>query len=212
MAGHLLSSFFLAVSSNVDNFAVGVAYGVKKIKIGIFSNLVIAVVSASGTYCSMTVGEIISRFLSAHVANLLGSGVLVALGIWSLWDTLRIERREKRNRSKKFSDFSDNDLSYNTFIEKPEKADLDDSRTIDVKESITLAFAVTINNVASGIGGGISGLNVTLTTFLAFILSILVVILGYFLGEKSSAKMSGKWAGIISACLIICIGIYEYLT
>ncbi|MDF5727559.1 MAG: hypothetical protein PUP92_05850 [Rhizonema sp. PD38] len=93
--GHLLSSFFLAISSNVDNVAVGVAYGVKKIKIGILSNLVIAVISASGTSFSMSIGEIISKFLPAHVARLLGSGVLLAIGVWGIWDTLRTERQKK---------------------------------------------------------------------------------------------------------------------
>jgi len=203
---HLVSSFFLAISSNVDNFAVGVAYGVKKIKIGILSNLVIAGISALGTYLSMSVGEIISRFLSEDIANLLGSGVLLIIGIWSIWDTLRTEIEEKRNQRRS----SVNELSYNTFIEKPERADLDDSRTIDVKESITLAFALTINNLAGGVGGGISGLNIAITTLLTFIFSILGVTLGYFMGERFTTKLSGKISGIVSGLLIICIAVYEY--
>lgn len=206
--GHLLSSFFLAISSNVDNFAVGVAYGVKKIKIGILSNLVIAVISASGTSFSMSIGEIISKFLPAHVAKLLGSGALLAIGVWGIWDTLRTQRQEKRNRNKS----SEHELSYNTFIQKPERADLDNSRTIDVKESVTIAFAVTINNLAGGIGGGISGLNIAITTVITFVISMLGVPLGYFLGASFAARMSGKWSGILSAGMIICIAVYEYFS
>ncbi len=204
---HFLSSIFLAVSSNVDNFAVGIAYGVKKIRIGILGNLVIASISAGGTYASMTVGAIISNYLSPNIANLLGSGVLVAIGIWSMWDAIQTEKQERRKKQKKQQS---SDFSYNTFIEDPARADLDNSRIIDMRESVTLGFAVTINNVAGGIGGGISGINIIFTTLLTFILSLLGVAFGYFLGTKFAARMSGKWSGIASGCLIIGIGIYEY--
>jgi putative sporulation protein YtaF len=206
--GHLLSSILLAISSNVDNFAIGVAYGVKRIRIGIFSNLIIALFSGLGTYCSMSVGAMIGRFLSVHLAKFLGSGALVLIGIWGIWDALQTEEQEKRKQKKT----SVNELSYTTFIKEPERADLDKSRFIDVRESITLALALTINNIAGGVGAGLSGLNIPMTTFLSFILSILGIFLGYFLGEKFTSKMSGKCSGILSALLIICIGIYEYFS
>jgi putative Mn2+ efflux pump MntP len=79
-----------------------------------------------------------------------------------------------------------------------------------VKESITLAFALTINNLAGGVGAGLSGLSIPLTTAITFVLSVLAIICGYFLGEKFTTKLSGKTAGILSASLIICIAIYEF--
>lgn len=207
--GHLLSAIFLAISSNVDNFAIGIAYGVKKIKIGTSGNLIIAIFSGLGTYFSMSIGAIIGRFLSASLANLLGSGVLICLGIWGMWDAIKTERQERKKRHKSSSV---NELSYTTFIEDPERADLDHSQFIDVRESLTLAFALTINNIAGGIGGGLSGLNIIFTTLLTFVLSLILILLGYFLGERFSAKLSGKWSGILSSFLIIFIGIYEYFS
>jgi putative sporulation protein YtaF len=154
----------------------------------------------------MSVGEIIGKFLSPNLSNLLGSGALLGIGIWGIWETFKAEKQEIRNQRHHNPD----DLAYNTFIEQPEIADVDNSKFIDVRESITLAFALTINNLAGGIGAGISGLDVPLTTFATFIFSVLSIIGGYFIGKKFTAKMSGKYAGILSACLIICIAIYEY--
>ncbi|KAM3100284.1 hypothetical protein ACKFKG_01350 [Phormidesmis sp. 146-35] len=102
---HLLSSFLLSTSSNVDNFAVAVAYGVKKLKIGIFSNLLIAVVSALGTILSLSVGNVISRYLPGPVANVLGSSVLIVIGIIGIWDTLEREKKgvaEQRDESSEY--------------------------------------------------------------------------------------------------------------
>jgi len=218
--GHLLSAILLAISSNVDNFAVGIAYGVKKLKIGFLSNLAIAVVSAFGTYISMTLGAIIGQYLSDQVANLLGSGVLVLLGVWGIVETLRMDIPKVTNRVQTVGDgniYTENKdnlnadkVNYATYVNNPEKVDLDSSRSVDVKESIILAFSLTINNVFSGIGAGISKIDINLTTTLTFILSMLVIIVGYFLGDNFTTKMPVKLAGFLSAGLIIAVGVYEY--
>jgi putative Mn2+ efflux pump MntP len=237
---HVFSSFLLSVSSNVDALAVAIAYGVKKLKIGMFSNILIAFVSTSGTVLSMTVGAVINRYLPPAAANLLGSGVLIAIGLWGIWDTL--EREKKRNRAKSkqkkldrslvaaggyTANFSKDDglrgrgglvddsgrmvdLSYESFLENPERADKDQSGYIDVKESIALAFGLTINNLGSGVGAGISGLSIVLTAVLTFAFSLLAIIGGYFMGDRLTAKMTGIWTGILSGLLVIGLGIYEY--
>ncbi|MGV0027521.1 hypothetical protein [Phormidesmis priestleyi] len=236
---HLLSSLLLSTSSNVDNFAVAVAYGVKKLKIGIFSNLLIAIVSALGTILSLSVGNVISRYLPAPVANVLGSGVLIVIGIIGIWDTLEREKKKarERNRAKKMmrslvaagihaSDYSQNypdvavmqasdttlldDIAYEGFLEDPAKADLDRSGHIDVKESIAIAFGLTINNLGSGVGAGISGFNVAITTILTFACSILAILVGYFLGDRLTTKMTGSGVGILSGLLMVALGVYEY--
>jgi putative Mn2+ efflux pump MntP len=237
---HVFSSFLLSISSNVDAFAVAIAYGVKKLKIGIWSNLLIALVSTGGTVLSMSVGAVISRYLPNSAANFLGSGVLIAVGFWEIWDTL--EREKKRTRSKTrqkkmtralvaagaysyelsrdaatehelsahSSPESVPEFSYENFLENPEKADRDRSGHIDIKESIALAFGLTINNLGGGVGAGISGLNIAFTAVLTLIFSILSIVVGYVMGARITTKMTSVWTGILSGLLIVGLGIYEY--
>lgn len=231
---HVLSSFLLAFSANIDNFAVAIAYGVKKLHIGILSNVLIAFVSALGAVLSMAVGTSISRYLPNPIANVLGSGVLIAIGLWGIWDT--IEREKRRNLKKlrhtrsliaagmshdELDQSADltaqpettdslQDLSYQSFLEDPARADLDRSGYIDVKESIALAFGLTINNLGTGVGAGISGLNIPFTAVLTFLVSVVAISLGYALGDRFTTKMTGISAGVVSGLMIIGLGVYEY--
>lgn len=223
---HLLSSFVLSSSINIDNFAVGIAYGIKKLRINILGNLLIAFVSGVGTFVSMSAGKVISDYLPHALSNALGSGALVAFGIWSIWATLRVAKKRKKesalmghkkervsvlNRERQASTASSlGDFSYESYIEHPEKADIDKSGYIEPKESIALACSLTINNLGCGVGAGISELSIVLTPVLTFIFSFLGITVGYILGSSFTAKMSGIWAGIVSGCLILGLGGYEY--
>ena len=238
---HLLSSVLLSVTSNVDALAVALAYGVKNLKIGLWSNLLISVVSTGGTVLSMSVGAVIGRYLPSSVANFVGSAVLVAIGLWGIWETLERDKKRTQLRAARkkvtrtlvaagvySSDFfqtgaatvqevSDNplaelmeDFSYESFLENPEKADKDRSGYIDVKESISLAFGLTINNLGGGVGAGISGLNIVMTSILTLTVSVLAIGVGYFMGHRLAANMTSIWTGILSGSLIVALGIYEY--
>jgi putative sporulation protein YtaF len=204
--GHVFSAVLLALSSNVDALAVGIAYGVKKVRIALLANLLIALVSGVGTVISMRAGEIVSKFLPEALANALGSSVLVAIGIWSIWEALREQRLERRKKSKS----SGCQLFFNTYIRNPEIVDVDKSRTVELKEAWALSFALTINNLGNGLGAGLSGLNIPLTTGLTFIASLLAISGGYLLGARFTAKLSGSVPGIVSGVLIMGLGIYEY--
>jgi putative Mn2+ efflux pump MntP len=238
---HLFSSFLLSVTSNIDALAVALAYGVKKVKIGIASNILIAIVSTGGTVLSMSVGAVISRYLPDSVANFLGSAVLIAIGLWGIWDTVERDRKRARSKAirkrmtrslvaagvhspeflrepamatrrsseKPLAELME-DFSYESFLEYPEKADMDRSGHIDVKESISLAFGLTINNLGGGVGAGISGLNIVLTSVLTFIFSILAIVAGYFMGDRLTANMTTVWTGVLSGLMIVALGIYEY--
>jgi putative Mn2+ efflux pump MntP len=223
----------------VDNLAVAIAYGVKKLRIDWLSNGLIALVSALGTILSMSVGAVISRHLPPAIANGLGSGVLIAIGIIGIWDTLERERQRVRQRVRRnqmcrsmvmagstsrvveatmtegqeergHDPTAMTHLSYETYLEHPEHADKDCSGHIDVKEAIALAVGLAINNLASGVGAGISGLSIALTAALTLIFSVASVVGGYFLGERLNVRMTGIWAGIISGLMVIGVGLYEY--
>ena len=224
MSLHILSIALISISSNTDSFAVAIAYGIKKIRITIPANLLIAVVSSLGTFLSISVGQMISGYLPRSTASILGSGVLISIGIFGMWQTIRQEhqrrRIEKYNQQQNFSvsSYFYQTRSANLQADKIDKNYIDLPTTdikniwgdMKMKDSIPLAFSLTINNIGGGIGAGISGLNVTLTTGSTFVLAILALICGSALGDKFAKRMTDFWAGFSSATLIISIGIYEY--
>lgn len=227
---HLLSAFILAISCSIDNLAVAIALGTKRIRISLLSNLSIALISAIATYIALLVGQNIRDSLPAYAANVIGSIIIIAIGVWIIWDTLEIEKikHQKKplppkassdtNSSKGIVQASSHhslydlyaDFSYESFLMQPEKLDKDRSGYIEIEESIALAFGLSLNNLGSGIGGGISGFDVSTTTFLSLMFSILAVTGGYILGKHYRVKISALLTGMISGFLIIGLGIYEH--
>lgn len=199
----LLSVFLFAISANIDNFTVGIAYGIKKIQIAFISNLLIAFISAVGTFLSMRIGRTLSEFMSVSFANRIGSLVLILIGIWAVMDCFvnQLKKHEKRRVSHS---------NCKRLLDEPELLDKDDSKTLDVKESAALAFALTINNLGLGVGASITGLSIYITVLFTFVISIFSLVLGSVLGKTYLSKLLGKYAPLISGIVIVVLGIYEY--
>lgn len=232
----LIAPVLLALSVNVDSFAIAIAYGIKRLRIGWSSNLFIALVSTIGTFLSLSVGAQFAQALSAIIARDVGSLVLIAGGCWGIWQTLRRQRKRRLNVKRSPPGYAasgvtaspqppqqrqastevspspefPHEFSYERFLDHPERADRDYSGSIDVRESIALAFGLTLNNLTIGVGAGIAGFPIGLTTLLTFLFSVLAMTLGYRLGRGSQIKLSGQWAGLLSSLLILCTGLYEY--
>ena len=171
---HFLSPVLFVISANIDSFAVGVAYGIKKIKIGILSSILISVISAAGTFFSMTFGLVIRKCMPVYLSNAFGSIILIAIGLWVIAEDYLKRRGIKTQNTYQKKERNE----YLDLLEHPENADTDQSGTIDVKECITLAFALTINNIGLGIGASITGLNILLNTLLTFFFNLFAILLG----------------------------------
>ena len=202
---HIFSAFIFALVANVDNLTVGIAYGIKKIKINLSSNILIGLISSIGTFLSMTLGLVIINVISAKTANLFGCIILLILGIYFLIDFFKKRLKIEDLKLQIRKDFS----VYEALLNYPEFADVDKSGSLDVKESILLAFALTLNNFGIGIGVGIAGIDIFQSTILTFIISILSISIGYIVGRKYLSKLLGDYASLFSGCLIIVLGIYE---
>lgn len=190
---NILSSLLFAISANTDNFVVGLSYGIKKIKIGFISNFIISFISMVGTVLSMSLSKVILKNIPGNLSKLIGSTILIIIGSWTIIKPL-IKK-----------------VSQDGLLENPEKVDKDNSSTIDSKESIILAIALTINNIGLGIGASITGLNILLTSLLTFVLSIIMILIGFFLGTNYLSKAFGKSATIVSGLIIILLGLFEML-
>jgi len=202
---HIFSALVFAIVVSIDNFTVGIAYGVKRIKIRLSSNLLIGLISSFGTLLSMVLGLAIIKAISAKTANLIGCVILLTLGIYFLVDFFKKKFKIQSLKLQFKHDFS----VYQALLNYPEIADVDKSGSLEVKESTMLAFALTLNNFGLGLGVGITGINIFEATILTFIISIISISLGYTVGQKFLSKLLGDYAGLFSGCLIILLAIYE---
>jgi putative Mn2+ efflux pump MntP len=85
MSVDILLVLILALSCNLDNVAIGIAYGIRGIRLPFESNLLIAVLTAGGTLFFIVFGHQIVMVLSPRVAVLTGSLILVAMGVRGAW-------------------------------------------------------------------------------------------------------------------------------
>lgn len=202
----LFPIILFVLSASIDNFTISVAYGCKNIKIGFFSNLVIAIISALGTFIAMFFGKALLNILTVNIANIIGSLALLLIGIYFFIDYLKNKKRPPCHEISKKENKTASDI-----LRCPELADVDKSGSIDIKESVMLAIALSLNNLALGIAASASGLNLELTVLFTFIFSLVLIPLGSILSKKILGRFIGEKGSLISSLIIIFISILNLL-
>lgn len=178
----------IGIAANLDNLGIGLAYGVKRVKIPILSNITIAVISMIVTFVAVTAGETMIDYISVKVANYLGSLLLCLIGLWTILS----------------NKFSKNGMKAN-----PEFFDEDKNFIISFREALTLGFVLSANCFAGGVAIGANGIPVIWTVISIGAFSFLSVAIGSHFGVLLSNTFIGKYSAAISGILLIAIGIFE---
>ena len=152
----LLNSIILAISSSIDSFGIGITYGIKNTKISRFGKLVLFIVSFVVAIFSLFFGNLIKNVFSEHIAKILGNLILLFMGIFICCQSFK------------------KSLSY----------DLDNSNSIDFKESIFLGLALSIDSFCIGIGGSFIGINPYIFPFIISVFQFVFLFSGDFLGKR----------------------------
>jgi putative sporulation protein YtaF len=78
-----------------------------------------------------------------------------------------------------------------------EKADIDQSKTLSVKEALYLALALSIDGFAAGFGWGLASVNYIELVLLSLASNLFAVTVGYFLGKLLTkiTKIDFSWIG-----------------
>ncbi len=183
----IIASIILSLSTNIDNLAVGTAYGIKKLNVGLVGNLIIAFLSGISTFASMSLGDVINHFFAPNLAHKLGSGILILIGLVTIGKIVK----QQLNQETLSDDVANKNMTW--------------------QEATILGLALTITNLGTGIGAGIAQLNLVLTSCLSFVSSLLMIGGGAFLGKAFATYYSGHRLELISGILLVFLGIYEYL-
>lgn len=202
---HLLSIILLSISANLDNFTIGMAYGIKGVKIRLWNNFIIAIVSCIGTFLSMSAGKVFTGWISPEAGNRIGSCILILMGLWVMLSSFqRGGRKELREQKGKETDVTCQEIETEDLAEKIEQ------REIGWKEAVTLAVALTLNNIGLGLAASITGLSPYLTSACTFFISFILIWLGQAIGRAYLAKLFGKYAVLVSGGIILMLGIYDF--
>lgn len=196
-------AFIFSCASNLDNIVVGIAYGIKKIKLSFLSNFIIALITCLGTYLSMTLGALLGHIFPENVANYVGAGVIIILGLYFCIQNINHWFKKYHSQSLALKDTEE-------MMEYAVQSDKDHSGDMDIKETIVLALGLSFNNLGTGVVASLTGVNPLLTTICTFFISLIAISLGFFLGHHVLGRYIGKYASFISGILLILLGILEF--
>jgi putative sporulation protein YtaF len=206
----LLPIFLLALSSNGDNIAVGIAYGLGRIKVSFASNLLIAFVTGLSTALSMWAGREIGSVLNPKLAGEVGGALIVAIGVWVILQSSRSVAGSPKSSSARLVRSGTRGTLANVLrmLDDPLGADKNFSRRIEIKEGWVLAIALSLNNTVNGLAAGMLRMNAFAITSCVMVFSVLTLSFGLSAG-RFGKRWLGNFSGVASGVILISLGIYE---
>jgi len=203
MQNHLPSILLFAAAANMDSFMLGLSYGLKKTRIGWKTNSIVGVITAIGTALSMLFGQGILAFFPFGSANAAGGLLILGIGLAGF---LRFALPQEPNQES--DQGSSQESGQNTGQNPDPNAGV---KTLTTKEVVWLSLALTVNNIALGVGASFTGMHVLSTTLCSFAISVLFLHSGNTLGSQSRLPIHARLAEGLANLMIILLGLYEML-
>jgi putative sporulation protein YtaF len=196
----LLTVLLIGLASNLDNAGIGLTYGIRNIMIPWYSNLIIAAVSWIMTLLSGAAGRVLTSWLTPLVGHIIGTTVIIAVGISVLVQPFIGKGAEKLQNSSNL---------LTRILRNPEEADFDRSRSINIVESMILGVALGINALAGGFDAGLTHISIGYTSLSVGICSFVLLGISEYIGKRYVAKHLGSKATALAGILLILIGIHQ---
>ncbi len=209
----ILTPLLFALAVSADGFMVGLAYGVKRIRIPLLSLIVISLASALAVTVSMICGKGLGLILSPGWTSALGSTIFIIIGIYFL---LRAGKEKidslQLNEAGSLISLNIRPLGIIVHILKePSSADLDSSGIISTKEAFFLGFALALDALGAGVALAMSGFNIIFTALAVGALKFILVNSGLILGGVMTNTKFKLVAALLPGLIFITIGVLEYI-
>lgn len=206
---YFLSVFLLCLAPNLDNMAIGLAYGIRKISVPFRSNISIALFSGIATFLSSMLGSLLANYIPSFTGNIIGGSIVGLMGVYTIINEMY--KKEKPTANTYPRDHSDKPYfeNFRAVMNDPEIADSDYSGDISLKESILLGTALAANCLGTGFGAGMSGVNIYVLSTAVTLFSLITIFLGALVGRRYASRFSAEKATILSGLLLIVVGVYQ---
>lgn len=212
-------AMLMAVALSLDGFGVGLAYGLRRIRIPMSSLIAIALCTVFAMGISMLFGSWVTSWLSFIPARLLGATILLTLGVFQLaraiWNGQRdnfpeaVPAMAVAMQKPVLEPIFRFQLSLFGFViqvlKTPAIADVDGSGGISLRESLLLGSALAMDAFASGIGAAMAGMTLSVIGLVA-----LTQIMMLRLGQQMAGKIPENWiakAEYLPGVVLILVGL-----
>lgn len=200
---------FLIIAVSLDSFGVGMTYGMRHIHVPFIAFLIIMLCSGTIVFLSMTIGHTLSSFISPQIASILGSSILILLGLISFFNLYRSPAKQTEPVKSQHSTKHFNTLT--SILTTPDKADLDRSGMISVNEAFLLGAALALDAFGAGIGASLLGYSPLMTTVLVAMMSGLFLLIGIRTGLLLAKCSIMRHVTFIPPVLLITLGVINLL-
>ncbi|MGE8203187.1 sporulation membrane protein YtaF [Heyndrickxia sp. NPDC080065] len=200
-----------AASSSIDNLGVGISYGIRKIRIGLGANILIALICFLMSAAGISFGLWLSKVLPGVFPVIIGAFLLIIIGI----RIMLLAVPHKNEDSKVKNDDEKQANSIEGILRNPEAADRDKSGDISWWEAAILGVALSANALTNGLGAGLLGFSPLAISLTAAVGSFISVWAGVKLGAKLADVRIGKFTigqfgTLLSGAIILVIAINAF--
>ncbi|MCL6599889.1 MAG: sporulation membrane protein YtaF [Alicyclobacillus macrosporangiidus] len=197
-----------SVSSSLDNFGVGISYGVNQIRIGAAANLLIAAIAFIFSMTGVAFGTYLTRVMPGELSTIVGALLVLFIGLRVVLLAMSQRRQHGRGRREK-AGTTPPGLGPSTqhaetvpstrggisrYLVHPEQADKDRSGEISLWEAAGLGIALSANALTNGLGAGMMHVPALAISILAAVFSYLAIWSGVQLGAQLAAVRIGRWS------------------
>lgn len=194
------SSLLFGISASLDALLVGIAYGIRGIRIRLWQNLLISLITLLGTCLSVGLGHRLTRFLPKPLDRYAGSLVLVLLGIYYvikwLLPFLKGSRQRKSPGYRAKQEITS--ASPDSFLPR-----------LKLTEVLALSLTLSLNNLSAGLSASLAGLTLIPAGISTLVCSVLFLFSGNRLGGNPVLQLTGKAAEPLSGILLAGLGIVQ---
>ncbi len=220
------AALLMAIALSLDGFGVGLAYGLRRIRLPFGSLGVIALCSALAMGISMLFGHWVVIWLKVIPARFIGGAILMTLGTVQLVRAVRSARNRQvlpetvpaMTMPALVPNFEPEPLLRIQLrflglviqvLRTPDIADVDGSGGISVRESFLLGCALAMDAFASGIGAAMAGMNLSVIGVVA-LTQIAMIRTGQLLAGRIPASWMEK-AELMPGAVLIIVGLGKIL-
>jgi putative sporulation protein YtaF len=223
---NFFSLLTLAIAVSLDSFGVGVAYGVRRIRVPLGSFAIITLCTAFTLVLAVFAGEMIAAVLSPELTQALGGVLLVGIGLVAVLNQvkgqldadqpsqglkdLEAPASSKLSPGERNSSRSNRLATITAVLERPAAADADQSKSISAQEALILGLAVSLDSFVAGIGIRLMGYSPWLIIITMAAMSSMFIYLGIRIGIAIAGRQGFKQLPYFHGTLLIVIGLHRF--